>query len=157
MAITDPFDLARFRTAQDPIFETVLTELRGGRKRTHWMWFVFPQLRDLGRSPTAQFYGISSIEEARAYLSDRVLGERLRLSTAAALESGTNSAHALFGSPDDLKFRSSMTLFLAAAGEEAGSLFQHALNRYFAGESDERTLELLRARKAGRGSGVLKA
>jgi uncharacterized protein (DUF1810 family) len=141
---SDPCDLARFRTAQQPVFETALAELRAGRKQTHWMWFIFPQLRGLGRSPTAEFYGISSIEEARAYLADPILGEGLRLTTTATLAVEGRSAHAIFGSPDDMKFRSSMTLFSAAAGGEAGSPFQQALARYFAGEPDPETVRLLR-------------
>lgn len=143
MSITDPYNLNRFKTAQEPIFETALVELHSGRKQTHWMWFVFPQLRGLGRSQIAVFYGISSIEEARAYLADPVLGERLRLAVAAVLSVENRSGHAIFGSPDDMKFRSSMTLFSAAAEGEGGSLFRSALNRYFAGEPDERTLALL--------------
>ena len=107
------------------------------------MWFIFSQLRGLGRSPTAEFYGISSLEEARAYLADPVLGERLRLATAATLAVEGRSAHAIFGSPDDMKFRSSMTLFEIAAGAEVESPFQQALDSYFAGERDTRTLELL--------------
>ncbi|TPL83517.1 DUF1810 family protein, partial [Mesorhizobium sp. B2-3-12] len=86
MAVDDPFDLARFRAAQEPIFDTAMAELRSGRKRSHWMWFVFPQLRGLGHSPTAQHYGISCQDEARAYPADAVLGERLRHATAAALD-----------------------------------------------------------------------
>lgn len=142
MTIDDPFDLARFRTAQEPVLETALAELRAGRKRSHWMWFVFPQLRELGRSPTSQHYGISSQDEARAYLADSFLAERLRQATEAVLGVNGSSAHEIFGSPDDLKFRSSMTLFGAAAGVD-GSVFQQALDRYFEGERDQRTLALL--------------
>lgn len=143
MAADDPFDLARFRSAQDPVFETALAELRAGRKRSHWMWFVFPQLRGLGRSPMAWRYGISSIEEARAYLADPVLAGRLHLATEAVLGLRGRSAHDVFGSPDDLKFRSSMTLFGAAAGA-ADPSFRQALDRYFDGRADENTLALLR-------------
>ncbi|MBS7543563.1 DUF1810 domain-containing protein [Ancylobacter oerskovii] len=143
MSQADPFDLARFRTAQNPIFAAALAELRAGRKRSHWMWFVFPQLRGLGRSPTAHFYGMASIEEARAYLDDPVLGERLRLATAAVLTADVNSAHAIFGSPDDMKFRSSMTLFTIAARGPGIAPFQRALDRFFAGEPDAETLRLL--------------
>ena len=117
MSVYDPFDLARYKTAQLSVFETALAELRAGRKQTHWMWFIFPQLRGLGRSPTAQLYGISSIEEARAYLDDPVLGQRLRLATAATLAIEDSAANAIFGSPDDRKFHSSMTLFSLAASE----------------------------------------
>lgn len=123
------FDLARFRTAQDHVFEIALAELRAGRKRSHWMWFVFPQLRGLGHSPTALHYGIVSVDEARAYLADRVLADRLHLATDAALEVRGKTVHEIFGSPDDLKFRSSMTLFGVAIGNP-GSVFQQALDRY---------------------------
>jgi uncharacterized protein (DUF1810 family) len=138
----DPFELSRFVKAQDFGFDTVLAELRAGRKETHWMWFVFPQLRALGRSPTAHFYGISSIEEARAYLLHPVLAERLARAVDAVLGISARSAHEMFGSPDDLKFRSSMTLFNEAADEE-DERFELALQRFFAGERDQRTLELL--------------
>ena len=144
MSLTDPFGLARFKAAQQSVFATALAELRAGRKQTHWMWFIFPQLRGLGRSPTAQQYGISSIEEARAYLDEPILGERLRLATAATLSVEDLSATAIFGSPDDMKFRSSMTLFSVVAATQAGSLFQSALDRYFAGVPDEQTLLLLK-------------
>jgi uncharacterized protein (DUF1810 family) len=126
------------------VFETVLAELRADRKRTHWMWFVFPQLRGLGQSSTAQFYGISSIDEARAYLAHPVLGPRLELCTEIVLESESSSIHAIFGSPDDLKFRSCMTLF-ARATEHPDNLFRQALDRWCGGRADERTLALLDA------------
>lgn len=145
MSPTDPFDLARFRTAQQSIFASALAELHAGRKQTHWMWFVFPQLRGLGHSPTARFYGISSIEEARAYLDDPVLGERLRRATAATLAIGNLSARDVFGSPDDMKFRSSMTLFAVAAPKDARAPYQAALDRYFDGMPDPRMLERLSA------------
>ncbi len=122
--------------------ETVLGELRAGRKRTHWMWFVFPQLRGLGRSSTAQFYGIADLAEARAYLEHPVLAARLRSCVEAVLEVRNRSLHQIFGSPDDMKFRSSMTLFLLAGGD--GSLFRAALERYCSGEQDPATLSLLR-------------
>lgn len=144
----DPFNLARFRAAQDPVFETALTELRAGRKRTHWIWFVFPQLRGLGRSPTAQHYGVASIVEAHAYLADPVLAERLRLVVEAVLNVQGRSAHDIFGSPDDLKFRSSITLFSEVA-DDPGSAFRQALDRYFDGQPDEATLALLRVGAAG--------
>src|SRR5947209_2593220 len=100
----DPFHLERFITAQQPVFDTVLNELKAARKQTHWMCFVFPQLRDLGRSSTAKFYGIGSLYEARAYLGHFVLGPRLILCARTVLESEENSLLAIFGSPDDLKF-----------------------------------------------------
>ncbi|WLR95397.1 DUF1810 domain-containing protein [Shinella zoogloeoides] len=143
MTEDDPFELSRFVAAQDLVFDTVLAELRAGRKQTHWMWFVFPQLRALGRSPTANFYGIGSIEEARAYLLHHLLAERLAQAVDAVLGVSGCSAHEIFGSPDDLKFRSSMTLFSAAADGEEGERFRLALQRFFAGEADPRTLELL--------------
>ncbi len=142
MAENDPFELSRFVWAQDFVFVTVLAELRAGRKETHWMWFVFPQLRALGRSPTASFYDIGSIEEARAYLQHPMLAERLACSVDAVLGVSDRTAHEIFGSPDDLKFRSSMTLFNEAAGA-AEEKFRLALQRFFAGEPDRRTLELL--------------
>jgi len=142
IAMDDPFDLRRFETAQADIYGQALGELRAGRKRTHWMWFVFPQLKGLGASPTAQFYGLGSLAEARAYLAHPLLGSRLIECTAAVNALAGRTAHQIFGSPDDLKFRSSLTLFHAAAPDEP--VFQAALAKYFAGEADARTLELLR-------------
>ncbi|MBS4005563.1 MAG: DUF1810 domain-containing protein [Afipia sp.] len=143
MKAADPFDLGRFIAAQSGVFDTALAELRGGRKQTHWMWFIFPQLRGLGSSAMAQRYGIASIDEARAYLADQVLSERLELATSAVLGLEGRSAHAIFGSPDDLKFRSSMTLFREAA-DPARPLFRLALDKYFEGLPDSKTLDLLR-------------
>jgi len=111
MPPADPFNLERFVTAQEPVFETVLAELRAARKRSHWMWFIFPQLAALGRSSTAKFYGIASMDEARAYLAHPGLGPRLETCTGIVVKAGAPSLHAIFGSPDDLKFRSCMTLF----------------------------------------------
>ena len=142
MSPDDPFNLARFRAAQDPVFAGVLGELRAGRKQTHWMWFIFPQLRGLGHSPTAQFYAIAGRAEALAYLADPVLGERLRQATRAMLGVDGKSAHAILGSPDDLKFHAAMTLFAAVAGAQGGP-FREALERYFAGAPHARTLALL--------------
>ncbi|MDX9767040.1 MAG: DUF1810 domain-containing protein [Ectothiorhodospiraceae bacterium] len=137
----DPFDIARFIDAQSRCYAQVLSELRAGRKRTHWMWFIFPQLDGLGMSATARHYAIRSLDEARAYLAHPLLGARLLECTAIvnALEGLT--AHDIFGSPDDLKFRSSMTLFELAS--EPPSVFTTALDNYFAGRPDQRTLELL--------------
>ena len=143
----DTLDLERFVDAQAPVFETVLAELTAGRKRTHWMWFVFPQLRGLGHSPTAQFFGIGSPEEARAYHAHPLLGPRLDLCTRTVLESRAHSLNELFGSPDDLKFRSSMTLFEIATPSVA--LFAQALDRWCGGERDDRTLQLLAKQGAG--------
>ena len=117
MSSNDPFDLERFVKAQEPVFDTALQELKAGHKRTHWMWFIFPQLKGLGHSPTAQFYGIASIEEARAYLAHPVLGPRITLCTQVVSAHERQSLAEIFGSPDDLKFVSSMTLFAAAAGD----------------------------------------
>jgi uncharacterized protein (DUF1810 family) len=138
----DPFDLQRFVTAQAPVVDTVLEELRAGRKRTHWMWFVFPQLRGLGHSATAQFYGLASLEEARAYLAHPLLGPRLELCTETVLASGGRSLHAIFGSPDDMKFRSSMTLF-ALASPDTDTVFRQALDRWCDRRMDERTVALV--------------
>ncbi|WP_313194185.1 DUF1810 domain-containing protein [Shinella zoogloeoides] len=145
MAEDDRFELSRFVAAQDPVFDTVIAELRAGRKESHWMWFVFPQLRALGRSPTAKFYGIRSLDEARAYLDHPVLAGRLAEAVDAVLAVEGRSVHDIFGSPDDLKFRSSMTQFDAAAGGSERR-FRVALERFFAGEPDRHTLELIHAR-----------
>ena len=147
MIEADPFALARFVAAQAPVYDTALVELRAGRKRSHWMWFVFPQLRGLGRSPMAQHFGIGSLAEARAYLAHPLLGPRLVEATRAVLASPAASLHALLGSPDDLKFRSSMTLFIHAAGE-GGQPFREALAAWCGGRGDEATLDLLAAEAA---------
>jgi uncharacterized protein (DUF1810 family) len=136
-------DLARFIEAQEGVWERALHELQAGQKRSHWMWFVFPQLAGLGMSPTAQFYGISGLPEAKAYLAHPVLGPRLLACTQAVLGVQGRSLHDIFGSPDDLKFRSSMTLFDQAV-EEGEASFRAALERFCAGQPDPRTLELLR-------------
>ena len=138
------FNLERFVTAQAPVFATVINELRAGRKRTHWMWFIFPQLAGLGRSSTARFYGISSIDEARAYLGHPLLGPRLELCTRIVLASESSSLHAMFGSPDDMKFRSCMTLF-SLATDDRDNPFRHALERRCSDSPDERTLALIDA------------
>lgn len=138
--MSDPHDLQRFVTAQATVIDDVRAELRAGRKRSHWMWFVFPQLRGLGLSATAQHYGIASLDEARAYLAHPVLGERLRECVGLMLQVPDADAHAILGSPDDLKFRSCLTLFALAAPEEP--LFKQALERFYAGEPDPRTLAL---------------
>jgi len=118
----DPFDLERFVTAQAAAFPAVLAELKAGRKRSHWMWFVFPQMRGLGHSAMATFYAICSLQEARAYLTHPMLGPRLELCVRTVLELENGSLHQIFGSPDDMKFQSSMTLFALAAAAPA-SLF----------------------------------
>ena len=142
MPAADSFALERFVAAQAPVFDTALAELQAGRKSSHWMWFVFPQLRGLGRSSMAEFYGIGSRDEARAYLAHPLLGPRLIRCTQAVLAVEGKPLHAIFGSPDDLKFRSSMTLFARVAGDD-GSVFRDALDRYCDGRMDERTLVLL--------------
>src|ERR1700728_357406 len=129
----DRFDLKRFVKAHETVIDIALEELRADRKTTHWMWFVFPQLRELGHSATARFYGISSLEEARAYAAHAVLGPRLMLCTRTVLKSTAASLHDIFGSPDDMKFRSCMTLFEAAV-PGADRLFGQALERWCAGE-----------------------
>jgi uncharacterized protein (DUF1810 family) len=136
------YDLERFVRAQDPVFDTALAELRAGRKQSHWMWFVFPQLRGLGRSPMAQHYGINSLAEATAYLEHPVLGARLKTCVDAVLAVQGRSLRQIFGTPDDLKFSSSMTLFALASGER--SLFQEALSRYCKGLMDQKTVDLVK-------------
>ncbi|WP_119355395.1 DUF1810 domain-containing protein [Azohydromonas sediminis] len=137
----DPFDLQRFVDAQAPVWPRVEAELAAGRKASHWMWFVFPQLRGLGTSPMAQRYGIGSLAEARAYAAHPLLGARLRRATALMLAVPGKTAHEILGAPDDVKFRSSMTLFAHAVPDEP--LFGAALERFFDGFEDGRTLQRL--------------
>jgi uncharacterized protein (DUF1810 family) len=140
--MNDPFDLQRFVDAQaGGVIERAIGELEAGRKQSHWMWFVFPQLKGLGRSPTALFYGVTSLEEARAYLAHPVLGQRLAAAAQAATRAPAASLRALFGSPDDLKFVSSMTLFAKAAADPAP--FAAALDHWNGGQPDAATLALL--------------
>ena len=139
--MSDPHNLTRFVDAQGPVYAQVCSELRRGRKRSHWMWFVFPQIKGLGTSPTAQFYAIASRAEAAAYLEHPVLGPRLKECTQLVLDVTGRSAHDIFGSPDDLKFRSCVTLFADVATDEA--LFEAALRKYFNGAPDRRTVEAL--------------
>ena len=143
MAADDPHDLRRFIEAQQGVYEQARDELAAGLKRSHWMWFVFPQLRSLGRSATAQHYGLASAAEAAAYWHHPVLGPRLLECTRVVLAVRGKSALQIFGAPDDLKFRSSMTLFERVAPEQPA--FAQAIERYFAGERDPLTLELLQA------------
>jgi uncharacterized protein (DUF1810 family) len=133
--------LQRFLDAQEPVIDIAMAELRAGRKRSHWMWFVFPQLKQLGRSGTAKFYGIEGLQEARDYLAHPVLGPRLLACTEAILRHAGKTANAILGSPDDLKFRSCMTLFSRAAPEQP--LFKTALDTFFV-EEDSLTVDLLR-------------
>lgn len=134
--------LTRFVEAQRDVYEAARRELQDGRKRSHWMWFVFPQMRGLGRSAMADHYGVASLAEARAYLRHPVLGPRLRDCARLVLEADAPNLRAIFGSPDDLKFASSMTLFEAAAGADE-DVFARVLDRWCGGERDARTLELL--------------
>ena len=144
--MTGDVQLERFVAAQDPVFVQVCAELTAGHKQSHWMWFIFPQLRGLGSSPTAQRFGISSLEEARAYLAHPLLGGRLLHCTGLVNRIAGRSAAEIFGYPDDLKFRSSMTLFAAAAAAGASGPFRQALAKYFAAEEDSLTRELLKTR-----------
>ncbi len=137
----DPFDLQRFVDAQARVYDTVLGELRDGRKRSHWMWFVFPQLRGLGSSPTAVRFAISSIDEARAYLAHGLLGPRLRECTGLVATIDGRTAEEIFGWPDDMKLRSSMTLFARAADDNAA--FVAVLEKFYGGEEDSATLARL--------------
>ena len=141
--MTEP-DLIRFVAAQAEIYDQVLDELRKGRKRTHWMWFVFPQLAGLGHSATANHYAIRDLDQARQYLADPILGNRLRDAVRLMLKHKAKSAFEILGSPDDLKFRSCLTLFKHAAVADADrALFTEALDQFYRGEPDPRTLELL--------------
>jgi uncharacterized protein (DUF1810 family) len=140
--VPDPFDLQRFVEAQSSTYARALSELRQGAKRSHWMWYIFPQLRGLGQSAMSHKYGIASMEEAHAYLAHPLLGPRLIECTELALNANAASAAAIFPFPDDLKFHSSMTLF-AQAGTEA-RVFSAALEKYYGGEPDRETLRLLK-------------
>lgn len=133
--------LRRFVEAQDPGYQTVLAELRSGHKCTHWMWFIFPQLAGLGQSATARRFAIEDIAEAERYLAHPVLGARLTECSRIVLGVMGRTAHEIFGTPDDLKLRSSMTLFAAVSG--ADNVFAAVIEKYFEGDGDERTLELL--------------
>ena len=140
----DPFDLDRFVSAQEPVIGSVRDELRRGRKTSHWMWFVFPQIAGLGASSMSQRFAISSLDEARAYLAHPVLGPRLIECIDIVLAVEDRSAHAIFGSPDDMKFRSCLTLFAQASDHEA---FGTALRKFFDGKADQATLALAGSRK----------
>ena len=139
--MSDPYDLKRFLDAQAGVIGAVRAELGRGRKAGHWMWFVFPQIRGLGSSATAQRYAISSLDEARAYAAHPVLGAQLAECAALVVAVETRSAREIFGAPDDLKFRSSMTLFARAAPSEP--LWRRALEKFFDGREDAATLERL--------------
>ena len=137
----DPYHIHRFLDAQNPVFEKVCSELREGRKQSHWMWFIFPQIAGLGSSAMSQRYGISSLQEAEAYLRDPNLGVRLRLCTRLVVTIEGRSIEQIFGYPDDLKFQSSMTLFASTKLEN--QIFKDALQKYFAGKLDKKTLDRL--------------
>jgi uncharacterized protein (DUF1810 family) len=139
--MADPFDLQRFVDAQDRVYDRVLAELRAGAKRTHWIWFIFPQLTALGSSSTAKLFGIGSLAEAQAYLAHPVLGGRLRECARLVTEIEGRSVEDVFGWPDNLKVRSSMTLFAQATDDNAD--FLAVLDKFYGGEQDARTLESL--------------
>ncbi|MEQ1627219.1 MAG: DUF1810 domain-containing protein [Nitrospira sp.] len=139
--MTDVYNLQRFLVAQEPVYDTVLDELRAGRKVSHWIWFIFPQITGLGRSGMAQKFAIASLEEAKAYLQHPVLGPRLRACTQLVLNVHGRSAEQILPSPDNLKFRSCMTLFMTATTNN--KIFQDALLKYFHGKPDTLTLDLL--------------
>ena len=146
---SDPFDLDRFVQAQADDYDTALAEIRTGQKMTHWMWYIFPQLDGLGFSPLANRYAIRSLDEARAYLAHPLLGPRLTACAEAAAGVDGRTATQIFGAPDDLKLRSSATLF--AAVSPPGSVFERVLAKLYRGEPDERTLALLGAKADARG------
>ena len=140
----DQYGLERFVRAQDGVYDQVCAELRSGRKRTHWMWFIFPQIKGLGSSEMAVRFAISSIEEAKAYLENPVLGERLRECARIVVGLDGRTAEEIFGYPDDLKFHSSMTLFAKAAEiSEEDLVFSQALDKYFGGREDAGTVQRL--------------
>jgi uncharacterized protein (DUF1810 family) len=141
MNTTDVQGLDRFVLAQERDYETALTEISYGRKQTHWMWYIFPQIQGLGFSDTAKYYGIKDLKEATDYYTHPVLGPRLIKITGEILNHTDRSAHDIFGSPDDLKLRSSMTLFAAVPG--ADPVFRKVIDQFFEGNSDQKTLRIL--------------
>ena len=141
----DPFNLDRFVRAQESDYQRALDEIKAGRKRTHWVWYVFPQFAGLGQSPTSQHYSIGSLDEARAYLAHPILGPRLTECANATLGVDGKTAHQIFGSPDDLKLKSSATLFALVSADD--SVFHRVLEKYFDGRADERTLTLAHSRR----------
>ena len=143
--MTSKKDLSRFVEAQKRDFPQALSEIKSGRKRSHWMWYIFPQLEGLGRSSTSEFYGIKDLSEAEAYLHHPVLGSRIAEISNELLRLKTTNATAVFGSPDDLKLKSSMTLFANVPG--APPVFQQVLEKFFGGSQDKKTLELLQRSK----------
>ena len=143
MSTSDEHDLSRFVEAQGSTYERALAELRSGRKRSHWMWYIFPQLAGLGRSATSRHYAIRNADEAKAYLAHLLLGPRLIECATAVVEIENRSAYEIFGSPDDLKLHSSATLFARVSPPR--SVFSRLLAKYFGGREDEQTLRLLGA------------
>jgi uncharacterized protein (DUF1810 family) len=140
-AMSDPYRLQRFVDAQQPVYDTARGELAAGRKRSHWMWFIFPQIAGLGHSETAQRFAVSSLQEARAYLAHPLLGPRLHECAQLAAHAEGDDANAVFGHPDDLKFHSSMTLFAQATPDN--QVFVDCLRKFFGGEPDSATLARL--------------
>ena len=138
--MTDPFELQRFIDAQAPVYTQVMSELRSGRKRSHWIWFIFPQIAGLGHSAMARRYAIASRDEAVAYLAHPTLGPKLRECTQVVCDIQGRSIEQILGSPDDIKFRSSMTLFEAVSGDP---MFRNALDKFCAGASDSATLAVM--------------
>jgi uncharacterized protein (DUF1810 family) len=137
---SDPYDLDRFVRAQATDYDQALSELREGRKRSHWMWYIFPQMEGLGLSPMSRQYAIKSAAEARAYLDHPVLGPRLQECAAVVYGISGRTAFEIFGAPDDMKLRSSATLFASVSG---GGIFERVIQKYFEGQHDEKTLEAL--------------
>ena len=138
----DDYNLNRFLEAQESTYQTALSEITNGKKRSHWMWYIFPQVAGLGFSETSQYYGIKTIAEAKAYLNHPVLGKRLIEISEVLLTINGKSANQVFGSPDDMKLKSSMTLFAAISDED--SVFNKVLEKYFDGKEDAKTLQLLK-------------
>lgn len=141
--LNDPHDLNRFLESQDRVYSSVLSELKSGHKQSHWIWYIFPQVSGLGRSPTSQYYAIKSKPEAESYLNHPILGARLKECAEILLGIENKTAREILGRPDDLKLRSSMTLFASMA--EPGSVFEKVLEKYFHGDRCQRTLMLLKA------------
>ena len=139
--IDDPFDLMRFKNSQSLYYKDALEEIRRGRKETHWMWFIFPQLKQLGFSDNAKYYGISSLEEAKVYLKDEILRNRLLEISQVLLQLKSNDAEEIFGWPDNMKLKSCMTLFEKAEPECA--VFKSVIDKYFNGQRDDKTLAIL--------------
>lgn len=139
--MTDTNHLQRFISAQERDYETALSEIKQGRKRSHWIWYIFPQVQGLGYSETSKFYAIKNLQEAEAYLQHPLLGSRLVAICNALLQLPTNNVHQVFGSPDDVKLKSSMTLF--AAVPNADDVFEAVLKKFFAGAKDQKTLDII--------------